>query len=84
MLLQSYESAATASLKFHLISNLKQPSNAVRDTGQHEDTQSHSDYRLTRFRNSSLVLAVERIQPNIQLVTVVELVFWTPRMTMQR
>lgn len=38
----------------------------------------------TRFKNSSLVFAVDRMRPSMQLVVVLEPVFSTPRMTMQR
>ena len=41
-------------------------------------------HRPHSLRNSSRVFALLRMQPSIQLVTVKELVFWTPRMTMHR
>lgn len=42
-------------------------------------------YRLLiRFKNSSLVFAFDRMQPSMQLVVVVAVVFWTPLMTMQK
>lgn len=40
--------------------------------------------RFSKLRNSSLVFALDRMQPNIQLVVVVLLVFCTPRITMHR
>ncbi len=40
--------------------------------------------RFNRFKNSSLVLALDLIRPSMQLVVVVAGVFWTPRITMQR
>ena len=39
---------------------------------------------LSRFKNSSLVLALDLIRPSMQLVVVDAPAFWTPRMTMQR
>lgn len=42
-------------------------------------------YRLlTRFKNSSLVFALDRIQPNMQLVMVDAEVFSTPLITMHK
>lgn len=42
-------------------------------------------WRLIRFRNSSRVLAVDDLMhPSMQLVMVFDVVFSTPRMTMQR
>lgn len=42
-------------------------------------------YRLfNKLRNSSLVLALDRIQPNIQLVVVIAPVFWTPLITIHK
>ena len=44
-----------------------------------------SCHRLfTRFKNSSLVIALDRIQPNMQLVMVDAEVFSTPLITMHR
>lgn len=40
--------------------------------------------RFNRVKNSSRVLALDRIHPSIQLVVVVLLTFCTPRITMQR
>ena len=43
-----------------------------------------SHLRFKRLRNSSLVFALDRIQPNMQLVVVVAPVFCTPRMTIHK
>jgi hypothetical protein len=40
--------------------------------------------RLRSVKNSSRVLALDRMHPSMQLVVVVLLTFCTPRMTMQR
>lgn len=40
--------------------------------------------RFKRLRNSSLVLALDRMQPSIQLVIVVAVVFSTPLMTIHK
>ena len=44
----------------------------------------HHYLLLRRVKNSSLVFALERIHPSMQLVVVVLEVFWTPRITMHK
>ena len=46
--------------------------------------QCQEHYLCRRVKNSSLVFALDRIHPSMQLVVVVLLVFCTPRITMQR
>lgn len=59
--------------------------NEARSKPEEALAQGTADYRLlSRFKNSSLVLALDLIRPSMQLVVVEAPAFWTPRMTMQR
>jgi hypothetical protein len=69
-------------LKGHHQNSKKNPKNqqpVFRSVGEMEHY-----LRFNRVKNSSRVLALERMHPNIQLVVVVLLTFCTPRITMQR